>query len=192
MGFLNKLLNLKSANKSNISMSTALLIFYMMVATVFTGNLYSGQLSEYIKTNRWMQHVVGYITMLLIVSKVAGIKDGYMSLLYSLIAYSWFILTTKLDVHWNLAIIGLLVIGFIYENNMFQKEDDANTDEALDEKDRKRIRHDNKQMKRIIILSIVGITAVGSFLYFNKKQVQYGGNFDISKFMFCESKGHKC
>ncbi len=190
MGNLDKIISLKYLGKSNISISTALLIFYTLIANNFIGDLYAGQLSEFIKNNRYAKHGFGYLTMLLIIMEAGGVTDGWRASFYSLLAYSWFILTTKLDLQWNLAIIGLLIVGFMYENKMFEREKSSQEDQALEEKHRKKIRKENRQMRRIIIVSILTITIIGTVLYFRKKRVQYGGNFDVNKFLFKGCSGH--
>jgi predicted PurR-regulated permease PerM len=184
MGNFDKFINLKSNGSSNMTIITALLIFYMFVTRKFISDIYSGQLTDYITNNRWIKHLIGYITMLLIIVQAGNINSGMRAIIYSIVGYSWFILTTKLDIHWNLAIIGLLVIGFMYEKQMFQKELESSEDEALKDKHRKRIRASNKSMKRLIVGSIILITLVGSYIYYNKKQLQYGGNFDNGLFLF--------
>lgn len=182
MGYIDKLVNFTQFNKSQMSIITALLIFYMIIANNFIADLYSGQLRDYIRSNRWMQHMIGYITMLLLIVQFGNITDGWKATLYSLVGYGWFILTTKLDIQWSLAILGLLVIGFMYEKNMFQKEKLLKSDQAVEKKQKKRIRKENNNMKKIIALSIFFITVVGTLMYFMKKKEQYGGSFDTVKF----------
>ena len=182
MGNLDKIINLKCNNQSNMTIITALLIFYLVVANNFIGDLYSGQLKNFIIENRLMKHIIGLITMLLIIVQIGGVHNWLKAIIYSFIAYLWFILTTKLDLHWNLAILGLLVLGFMYEKQMFTKELESNSDEALEEIDKKKIRNRNKRMKRLIVISIISITIIGSILYYNRKMNQYGGSFDDTKF----------
>src|SRR3972149_11308430 len=112
--------NLKYKTKPNIqtiSLSKALLIFYVLIGTK---ELYNGQFKDFLKS-RTGQHMMGFLTMLILITWVANIYDPYYATIYSIIAYSWFILTTKLDIEWNLAIIALLTIGFFYESNMVEK-----------------------------------------------------------------------
>lgn len=165
------------------SLATTLLVFYLFLSGSFISDLYSGQLKDFIKDNRAVKHSMAYITMLFIVVQVGNVTNGVKALSYSAIAYAWFVLTTKLDLQWNLAIIGLLVIGFLVEKHMFQKELDSNEDPALREKDKKRIRAETKSMKRLIFGSILALTVIGTGFYFSKKKGQYGGSFDVGKFV---------
>jgi len=183
MNYLKKTINLKYLGKSKISLSKALLIFYIVIANNYTKDLYSGQLSKFLENNRTMQHIIGYLTMIIIINEHAGINDIYTVVLYSLIGYIWFISTTKLDLHWNLAILSLLIIGFMYETSMIDKELKSADDQALEEQDKKIIIKQNRKMRVVIAISIIIITFIGTYFYWNKKTLQYGGNFNVKKFI---------
>ena len=183
MGRLEQILNLKYRGKSNMSIVTALLIFYIVVSNSLTNNLHSHQLTDFVNSNRWVQHVIGSFIMMVIMVKIAGINNGWVALLYTLISYGWFILTTKLNLEWILTIILLLVVGFIYENKIFERENDIHNDESLEEQDKLKIKKKNKLIKKILILSIAGITILGTIFYAKKKTIQYGGNFDPTLFL---------
>lgn len=192
MDFLDNLLNIKYENKNdNVSMSKALLLFYILVASNFTKNLYSGQLQDFLENSRLAQHLIGFITMLIVVVSVSGINEVSNVFLYSALGYGWFILTTKLDLEWNLVILGLLVFGFLYESKMVGKEKITEDDQALTEEEKDRIKESNTRMKTIVVISIVTITLIGSVQYFMKKKVQYGGEFDVEKFLFSGCKRYK-
>lgn len=184
MNSIENVLNLNYMGRSSISMSKAVLLLYLIISNNYTDNLLSGQLREFIKNNRYAQHFIGYITMLVIINVLGGVSDPQMAALYSLIGYLWFIFTTKLDLSWNLLIIGVMVIALLYENTMMDKEIQSRDDQALEESDKKKIRNRHNRVKTLIIISILVITVIGTALYFNKKQVQYGGNFDSMKYVF--------
>lgn len=194
MNLLNKAkdyFNLNYLGKSNISLSKAILIFYLIIASNFTKDLYSGQLYDFLKTNRYAKHSIGFVTMYVIMTHFAGITDSKKALLYSTFGYLWFVFTTKLDLKWNLIIIGLMIFGAIYESNLIDKEIKSEDDEALEEKDKKKIKAENDNIKMVIAITILVITVIGTISYFNKKTVQYGGNFDTEKYIFGGSKRFK-
>jgi hypothetical protein len=166
----------------NNSLSKALLFFYLCIAGSYTKDLYSGQLKDFIKDNRLIQHLIGLITMTIIIIEY-GNMDICNSIIYSIISYCWFILTTKLDLHWNLIIIGLLLIGFLYESKLFNKDVQVNNDKVLDDKNKQKILNRNKNIRTIIFISIFGITLIGSYFYYNKKKVQYGGSYNDIQFL---------
>jgi hypothetical protein len=189
MTILNKIVNIKYINNTNnFTLLRALLIFYLLIGNSYTHNLYSGQLKQYIKTNRFAQHVIALITMLVLVIYAGGVTDIYNASFYTIIIYVWFLLTTKLDLQWNIAIIALLIVGFLYESTLIDKELDASTDQALQVEDIKKIKKHNKYIKKCISLSILALTLIGSFIYICKKQTQYKDQFDINKYLFAQGQ----
>lgn len=184
-----QIFNMNYISQSNISISRALLIFYVLIASHFTTDLFAKQFKKFLGDNRIAQHVIGYITMLIIIMNVAGIQDTKPAMLYSLIAYIWFIFTTKLDLQWNMIIVLLLLFGFLYENQLLKKEKIALTDKALNSEDIKKIGEKHNKYKTYLVIAVMLITLVGTILYANKKWSQYdgenqtgGGQFDLVKF----------
>jgi len=189
MDILDKVINLKYENSTNtVTLSKALLIFYLLIANNYTKDLYSGQLSQYIQNNRLGQHFIGYLTMIVIMTSFAGITDIKMAIIYSTIVYAFFIITTKLDLIWNLGILFILIFAYLYETNLDNKEKKLGKDQAIDKNDIKRIKRKNNRMKKIILASVLIVSIIGFFFYFKKKKEQYGGNFDIDKFIFEKGK----
>ena len=191
MDLLDQLFNIKFHSK-DVSLTKPLLFFYLIIASNFTKNLYAGQLRDLFENNRMAQHVVGFITMLVLITSLSGTNELTQIGLYSVIGYLWFVLTTKLDLHWNLAIILLLFVGYIYENKLRVKDKSTDTDQALDQKEKDMVKNKTTRMRTIIASSILLITGIGTFQYFQKKQGQYGGGFDASKFLFENCKNHSC
>lgn len=159
-----------------------LLLFYLLLSSGHINKLYSGSLSNYIDNNRYAQHLIGFITMVVLINLVTDISKWDQLLMYGIAAYILFILTTKLDFQWNLAIIILLFIGYLYEINLNDKEEKSNSDPNLLENDKLNIRQQNDNVRIIIVASILAVILIGSSLYLNKKVIQYGGNFDLEKF----------
>lgn len=186
--------NLKYSTKpdiSSVSLSKALLIFYVLIAGSFTKELYGGQFRDYLKNSRSAQHIMGFLTMLVLITCVAGVNDPYHSLTYSTVAYFWFVLTTKLDIHWNLAIIALLVVGFFYESKMLEKETKSEEDPVLEEEDINNIKTNNNNKKSLIVMLVLIITIIGTVCYWKKKKAQYGPDFDTQMFLFKGRKTYK-
>lgn len=186
MGQIDKLIELKYLGKSNISLFSALLIFYIIIANSFTSELYGGQLFDFVKNNRGAKHTFGFITMLVIIMQVAGVTNITRGLAYTLLSYSWFVATTKLSLGWNLGIIILLVLGFIYDKKMNEQVLLSKEDQALEKSNVKNITRNNKKIKKIIMIILIAITLLGSINYLSTKQIQYGGDFDAGKFVFCK------
>ena len=167
-----------------LTLSRALLFFYLIVASNFTKNLYSGQLQEYIEKSRVAQHIIGFILMLVVIISFGGVSDITKAIGYTIFAYVLFIFTTKLDIHWNLVILLLLVIGFLYESKIFNREKLLDNDESLGEREKSEIRFQNDTIKIVLLVALVFVTFIGTFLYSNKKITQYGGEFSTIKYIF--------
>ncbi len=180
----NKLFNIDQLGKSKITLITAILLFYMATSGTITDSLLSKRLNELLSDNRYAQHTAGFLRMFVTIVLVSGINDTRTALLYSIIAYIWFMLTTKLDLEWNVLILSLLLLGFVYENNITAEETKFEKDEVLMEIDKKKLYKRNRQYKTYIVLSIVTLTLIGTILYYNKKTDQYGGDFNLGVFLF--------
>jgi hypothetical protein len=173
---------------NKLSLSQSLLIFYITVASSFTKGLFNNQMITHIENNRLVQHVIAYILLLVILNTFGGIENIEKTVMYSLIGYIWFILTTKLDIQINIIIVIILLIGYIYENKLNQKEDELENDKILSKYDKLRIKYKHKQIKMTIIIITVGITLIGTFLYGNKQLTQHtiqngGCGFSLVKYL---------
>jgi len=177
-------------NNITPNLSKALLVFYLLVANSYTRDLYSGQLSQYIQNNRMAQHFVGYLTMILIMTNFVGVNDVKTAVIYSSITYLFFIITTKLDLFWNLSVLFILIFAYLYETQIDNKEKKLSKDEAVTKKDIKKIKKNNNKIKKIIFASIFTVSIIGFIFYFSRKKKQYGGEFDIDKFIFEKGRKH--
>src|SRR3990172_6176459 len=160
MDQINNVFNLNYMEKSSLSLSKAVLLFYLLIANNYTNKLLSGQITEFIEKNRYAQHVIGFITMLVIINIFAGVTDPVIATLYSAVAYLLFIITTKLDLSWNLLIIGLMILAFLYESTMMDKEVRSETDQALQEEDKEKIRQRHNKVKSMVVVAILIIAVI--------------------------------
>lgn len=191
MGVVNKVTNMKYNGKSNITMMTTMLIFYLLIANNHLQTLYSGQLTNFIQNNRYAQHMIAFITMLVIIIMFAGVRDLKVASFYAVVAYSWFILTTKIGLEWNLLILLALLFGFFYENNIFVMEKEVKKDEALSKEERRDIIKKNRRIKKILVLSIISMTLIGTTVYGYSKYDQYGGDFNVADYLLKEGNRYR-
>lgn len=168
----------------NSNLSRALLLFYIIIASNFTGDLFSKQLRTYFEENRIAKHLIGFIMMLVVIMLFGGITNTYRALLYAIIGYTWFIFTGKLDIHWNIIILLMMLFGFLYESKLNEEDQNAMKDPNLTVQQKEAVINKNSTYKTYIVLSILGVTAVGTLLYLNKKVEQYGGGFNIVTYLF--------
>lgn len=178
-------LDLEHLNRSpDISLSGALLIFYTGVASKFTHTLFSKQVQHFLEHNRFAQHLIAFILLLVTMILIGGVTKIDRAILYSAVGYAWFILSTKLDAHWNIMILLTILIAFLYEIQLNEQDKLTLKDPVLskDKKDEIIIRNSN--YKTYFIYTVLGLTVIGSGLYLRKKILQYDGNFDLMTFLF--------
>lgn len=161
-----------------------LLLLYLFIATDHIKNLYGGQFRDFIKDSRVMQHIIGFIGMLVIINLASDIDNIKTLLLYTTLGYVWFLLTTKLNIYWNLALFAILVIAYLYQANMESKESKTNKDPSLYDDDKVLVKYKNTQTNKVMFYTVLGITAIGILIYGIGKYTKYGQNFDIYKFIF--------
>jgi hypothetical protein len=183
---------LNISNLIDISVIKPLVIFYLIIANNYTGNLFAGQLKDYVVENRFAQHIIAFITLLVLINLYSDINNINKSLSYTGGIYLWFILTTKLDLHWNIMLTVLLLVGYMNENRMLDKEKNVNDDENIPKNIKNKIFNKNKQIRSCVVVGSLLVTLLGTYEYYNKKTVQYGGNFDPIKYLVCAPGNHKC
>ena len=105
-------------------------------------------------------------------------------IIITLLIYCWFILSTKLDLSWNIAIIILLTIYFLYESKCTSDINIELKDNLLSNQHKNEIVKTYINNNNYILMAIFGLTIVGTFCYSSEKQVQYGGNYSIINFWF--------
>lgn len=178
----NNLFLIDENDNTKFSLSKILIIFYVFIVSNFSDNLLSKQLKQSISENRIFQHIVSLIGFFLLITTFSSTISTNKALLYSIFGYIWFILTTKLDLQFNLIIVISLLGIYAYENNLKAKEKELVEDENLTSDEKKKIIDNYNYQKSILILIPIATTFIGTFLYCDKKQVQYGGGFDYYKF----------
>lgn len=102
----------------------------------------------------------------------------------SLLVYVWFIMTTKLDLAWNIGILILLTIYFLYESKQVSDYNMVQTDSLIDKNKKQEILDTYINTQKYVLMIIFGVTIVGTLIYANEKKEQYGGGFSIDKFLF--------
>jgi hypothetical protein len=122
--------------------------------------------------------------MFVLIILVGGFNNIEQAVIYSALAYIWFIFTTKLDIQWNVMTICILLFGFLYENKMILKEKSSDNDNMLTQNDKNKIKQKNNKIKKYTTIAAISVTAIGTLLYGNKKTIQYGGgDFSAIKYL---------
>ncbi len=170
-------------NSDQMNFAKVLLVFYLIVASNCTDNLMAKQMKQYINDNRIAQHVIGFLTMIVLVTLIGGVVDTSQAICYALIGYIWFILSTKLDIHWNIIILALLFIGYMYENSSNIRIKEVLEDPNLSEEEKKQKIQQFSRNNQWIVGSVLLVTILGTFLYSYKKHGQYGGGYDVFTYL---------
>jgi hypothetical protein len=170
----------------NFSIGRIILLTYIIIASNFCSDLFSNGLKKAIKENKFLQHL---ILIILIISLMICFGNPFLIpitsnqevnvLIMSLLIYVWFIMITKLDVAWNIGTLILLTIYFIYDSQKLNYQQTIMNDKNVDLFTKNKLFNEYVSMQKYLLLSLFGITLVGTLFYVNEKQVQYGDNFDI-------------
>ena len=78
----------------------------------------------------------------------------------------------------------MLAIYFLFES---KKTNDYNlliNDKNIDEKVKSELLNSFILTQNYLLLGLFGITTIGTIVYANEKYNQYGGNFNLKKFVF--------
>ena len=105
-------------------------------------------------------------------------------LIMSLLIYFWFIMTTKLDFAWNIGILLILTVYFLYESKKINEYQLLLVDPNLNDSTRSEIINYYLNIQKMTIVTLFGLTTIGTLFYASEKKVQYGGGFSYLTFFF--------
>lgn len=165
------------------SISKALLLFYLLTAGHYCTSLFGRQVKDFIRSNRAAQHILGYVTMSVIISQLGHEVCTMKLLSYSFLAYSWFVLSTKLDIQISIIIYGVLLLGFLIEDRLAHKEQLLEKTQTLSEEELLKVKKTHTKIRAILVFIPLVLTLLGTYLYMNKKAHQYNNDFDMYTFL---------
>ncbi len=175
----------------NLSIGKVLLLTYIIIASSYCSNLFSNGLKKAIESNRFVQHIILILlimSLMILFGNPFGVEIStnhtFNIVIITMLIYVWFILTTKLDLAWNIGIIILLAIYFLYESKYsidlgIQLKDSLIPNETKSQLVKTFIQNNN-----VVLVGIFGVTLIGTLFYSSEKQVQYGGGFSLVNFWF--------
>lgn len=175
----------------NFSVSRIILLTYAVIASSYCSDLFSNGLKHALETNKYAQHII-LIILIIALMIVFGNPFGVTItsnqqidiVIMSLLVYVWFIMTTKLDLAWNIGVLILLTIYFLYESSQVNDYKNLVSDNLVEQEKKKEIIDYYTQIQKYVLVSLFGLTIIGTLFYASEKQVQYGGNFNVTKFIF--------
>ena len=174
----------------NFSIGRIILLTYIIISSSYCVNLFSNGLKEALENNKYAQHI---ILILLIMALMICFGNPFSVeitsnqqinvVIMSLLVYVWFIMTTKLDLAWNIGVLILLTIYFLYESKQISDYNILSKDPLVDVGTKKEILDKYINIQKYLLMTIFGVTVIGTLIYANEKQEQYGGGFSIDKFL---------
>ena len=189
--------------QSTYSVGRVLLLTYLILMAPSCTNLFSNSLKDLIQTNRFAQHLILLlliITLVLMFGSPLGTdiskNETFNGIIVGLLVYVFFILSTKLNYIYNIGIIIILTLYFLFESQKITDYKNILNYNILDEEKKVKIFEQFDKIQKYMLFGILGITLVGTMFYlFEKKEKfnnnignQMGGNknnnFDYLKFFF--------
>jgi hypothetical protein len=167
------------------------LLVYIIISSNMLINVVNRSIIKEIENNKMLQHMILIILVMSIII-ITGSDKGYRvsgnyiinMLTITLMVYIWFIMLMKLDIGYQLSIVLILMIYIIYITNNERKLEMTIRDENIDIEKKIIINKMNNIIENYGLLIIFGLTAIGTVLYDSEKQVQYGGGYNLTKFLF--------
>lgn len=135
-----------------------LLIMYIISFTPITSNLISQKLKQSIMQNRFAQHIIGIVTVM-VVMNLLGITNVYQLLKYTAVLFILFLLSTKLNLSTFILIITLLLISYLIEVNFDNKIKRMKNDQMISNEI---ISNEMKihKLTRYLLLSLIGFIII--------------------------------
>jgi hypothetical protein len=175
----------------NFSIGRLILLVYIIISSNYCSNLFSNSLKKAMETNRYLQHLMLLILIMALMiifgnPFIVEVSSNHEIniLVMSLLVYVWFIMTTKLDFAWNIGILLILTIYFLYESKKINEYQLVLIDPNLKDSSKLEIINYYLTIQKIILVVLFGITTVGTLFYASEKRVQYGGGFSYLTFFF--------
>ena len=175
----------------NFSIGRILLLIYIIISSSYCSNLFSNGFKKAIETNVFVQHLILIIlimSLMIIIDNPFNVEvtsnQPFNILIMSLLIYVWFILTTKLDVTWNIGVIILLAIYFLFESKKINDLNISLKDVNIEQNKKNELIEHFTCIQNYLLIGIFGVTVIGSLFYASEKQVQYGGGFNLLNFWF--------
>lgn len=178
------------------SIGRVLLLTYLFLMSSYSSNLFSNSLKTHLEESRVAQHLILLIliiTLLIMfgnpINYEVSKNEIFNSIIVGFVIYVFFILTTKLNYMYNISIILILVIYFLYESHKLTEYKNVINDDNLEDEQKKGLINNFNNINNYLLASILGITIFGTIMYYNEKKVKYiqiGGNnnFSLEKFWF--------
>ena len=163
-------------NKNNLwnilNIGLYMIIFYMTISTNFISELYNPDLIYVLKTNLYVKHIIGYITLFTFIIVAHSSGNFKYDIKLSLITYAIFFMSTKIDPYYFLFSIVCIYIAYLLDKFNELYITDIKT---------------KKKLETIYIyMGILGkcLIIYGFIEEYLKLKKKYNNNFSLHKFLF--------
>jgi lysylphosphatidylglycerol synthetase-like protein (DUF2156 family) len=171
-------------SKHEMSLGKIMLLFYILSSSSSLFPLLSKQWKNTLENSRMTQHILGITTILALITLVSnGNFSTQRIIAYTIIGYLWFIVSTKLDLQWNIIIMAMLMIFLLYQDSNLHEDKILEKDKNLTDDEKESIQKKNKKNYVYILSAIIGATIIGTWIYSDKKETQYGGGYSLTDFL---------
>jgi hypothetical protein len=150
----------------------------------YSSPLLSKQVKDILVESRFAQHLISVIFLYTLIQANSNSTDSFKNFNYTVIVYTTFILSNKLDLQFFSVYLCGLLIYITYEKIQNNKEKNIEDDKNLSSETKNHLINDIETKKKIVISSIYAILLVGVILYCDRKKDQYGGGFNYNTFFF--------
>ncbi len=157
---------------------------YVIQLHTFSGNTMGKQLKEYLTDNRIAHHIINFIFILVLLSVFDKHSNINKILGDAIIVYFFYILTTKLDLQFSIIILLSILFFYFYKREIEIKNKRINSDSEIDKKLIQQIMKNEESRSQLFTFSITGLLIIFASYYYERKKLQYGGNFSYKKFLF--------
>jgi len=157
------------------------LLIYLVSLSGFTTTLVNNKLKQKIAENRFAQHLVGVITVLVLVN-LLGVDRLDKLIPSSIFIYLGFILTTKLSLNINIIMLLLFLIGYIFEIKFNRKIKILKEDQFINQNMiNKKIIEQNK-IRFVFGFILITTVVYGCVDNYTKKELELEGGFNPIRF----------
>jgi hypothetical protein len=158
----------------------SIFILYLLISGNFLANLLGCRTQEAFNNNMVLKHLLGFMTMyffiVLVDTKSKWSDSPHTQLLFTLLFYFLFIITTRMDYDWWIIfIIGLSIVYIL----QVYKDHDKTTQEQ---------REQLQKYQKYLTYTVFIIIIIGFLIYYGNKKAEYGKNFNILSFFLGKSK----
>ncbi len=150
-------------------------VLYLILSSNFLANLFGCKTQKELSNSMWLKHLLGFMTMyffiVLVDDNSKKIETPHVQLMQAFAFYLIFTISTKMDYKWWSVFIILLSIIYIlqvYKENYKTQNKDINKIE--------------KYQKYLIYINTI-ILIIGFLIYYGKKKVEYGKDFNHLTFL---------